>query len=1589
MSHIDFEFSEEQKRWFTKEADSHEFEVRIQVPSRHSVTEEIYNHVVGTFKHDTSYRVTEKEYTNINYSVAHSSLQQLIATAYPNLSTDADFEREKERLGKGYLPVLGHREYRHELISSYTVDGVPQRVTDRFMSKSKVIAIDKQKEIKRDIDFLGFVVRISESKEEDIQALPPNAVESFRRMMKRTSFSKENPGGGRVVFDFSIVTNRNSRTGVEEKTYELELEYMPLDRTLFYDEMRPYLFMLLGRVVKPTLPPISSVVFFQKSTLERRMVELEDRMRHPFNGKLRGLAINIKHSNFEHMAKYALTNKLDGERKMVYVTPNYIYILHPHGVSPNGARNDIFLAVPVSQEIERLPHMMLDCEYANGMLHMFDVLYYEGQFGPLDKVYHEQRMASVTQSLHDIIPFTKKPFYYASNMEEKLHAFMTEHTDPHTFFKQNDGFIFTYKECSYIETNQRFPNLKYKFSSKLSLDFFIHKIPIPDPQFPYCYNLFSDAKHLDAWSKHAKRLTTCSSQNLARIAVNYIAKRDEQGEYNDLVYGFYIRLSHPSCPINKNDVFSTTDLGRTRVILSHWPDLNGILRSMDTRILSLFMKEVTELHQAHPYSLLKRVDALVNHSIVECLFVKNTFLYLRSRPDRVVGNRYDVVQDVVKDMINPISLTQMFPITHEWWKTYLFKLEEDNKSFVLEESVDTSLSTLYHILPDMIPSVMSYLHLTEPYKYLYPPENTAVAAQRTYDMSEQAKQFNKDFTSILIKSTHLTNFQWLWKMSKQWTLRMVRDVFVNVYTSRELAEFEKISPNTVDTPWFDVRRFDLYKNNHICVSKHGYATPSVSQPLPPLNRDVRLYSFAEHITDADSKYSVFKTIGETSDYSSLKPWEERQLTRIYREWFHYPDDIKTIVDATAHIGIDTIHWADLFHSCRIHAFEINPVAYVALEHNISSSIHTERIIPHYADSTEWIPTEPIDILYLDPPWGGPQYKKEKCLELYVQKEQKENDTPNPSKNVNYIIDRWMSTDLVKTIILKAPSNFNQSYLFRRYKVDTELVLNKNQSDISYYVLRITKTESILYKPFSQLTLWTIPYITESYEPIFFNTNMVLVKMPGDIILDSLNMSVSYFLYTPFSYKPPRLIKQDELTECARKMGFVYKKGVIIDKGVYGLFVKEGVSDDESETLKEVKQYHNIEKRALITQFCKKKIVLDLGAGFGGDLIKYNEINVRHLFLVEPNERNILQLKKRITSMVKLDKKSTLILARGQDTNIISKKIAPHRMEVVSSFFSLTFLFESDSILGKFLDTVSASVTEGGYFIGTMMSGEKTYDVLKDKPNGDSTVLVTNKVNGNELVTIHKEYDDLKEGDMPRTGMKLRIGISDSIVGEDQTEYLAFFSILSLELEKRHFKRVEYIEFRPPVDKIIHDDERAFSALNIGFAFRYLPPVIPYATHPLPTDQTFEYNNLYKESQLLVRTGVPKELSFYHAYLYNTSVSYREGSSSARQQAAHELSELHPHVTLDTLPSFIKSVDKNIYVIDSKTRRPINLDKVLPDGTKQKAYNVMRDWSIIITVIGTHFEPVAVNKDGTAIRIFEKYEPVLAKIHHEMRKSESQ
>jgi hypothetical protein len=313
----------------------------------------------------------------------------------------------------------------------------------------------------------------------------------------------------------------------------------------------------------------------------------------------------------------------------------------------------------------------------------------------------------------------------------------------------------------------------------------------------------------------------------------------------------------------------------------------------------------------------------------------------------------------------------------------------------------------------------------------------------------------------------------------------------------------------------------------------------------------------------------------------------------------------------------------------------------------------------------------------------------------------------------------------------------------------------------------------------------------------------------------------------------------------------------------------------------MRKYHNVEKRTLIMLYCQKKSVLDLGAGFGGDLQKYTDAGVTRLLLVEPNLGNIESkdpegLKARLDHM-QISDRSYIINTVGQDTdgivNFISANQLP-RVEVVSSFFSMTFLFQSRLELRKFLNTVNSALVEGGYFIGTMMDGDKTMQAMR----GVSTKIF-------DKAEIVKRYDDADERD---AGRKLWINIQDTIV-RNQDEYLAFFPILQEELAAMGFVLELRYDFDPnrsiDVEKMT-PATKEFSALNISFVFRKMPKRIYLPIDRLLVGENQAFTNLYGESTPMFRSGVSADGScFYHAFLYSVSEEYREaeGDNAYRKE----------------------------------------------------------------------------------------------------------
>lgn len=119
---------------------------------------------------------------------------------------------------------------------------------------------------------------------------------------------------------------------------------------------------------------------------------------------------------------------------------------------------------------------------------------------------------------------------------------------------------------------------------------------------------------------------------------------------------------------------------------------------------------------------------------------------------------------------------------------------------------------------------------------------------------------------------------------------------------------------------------------------------------------------------------------------------------------------KTITDATGCVGGDTLHFANEFQF--VHSIEINGDNFQALKDNIELYGFT-NVSLYNGDSTvlfDW----KSDVLYIDPPWGGPQYKEQNILDLYMS-----------DKRLN----EWLEEILLKKnrpsyIFLKLPYNYN-------------------------------------------------------------------------------------------------------------------------------------------------------------------------------------------------------------------------------------------------------------------------------------------------------------------------------------------------------------------------------------------------------------------------------------------------------------------------------------------------------------------------------------------------------------------------------------
>lgn len=119
---------------------------------------------------------------------------------------------------------------------------------------------------------------------------------------------------------------------------------------------------------------------------------------------------------------------------------------------------------------------------------------------------------------------------------------------------------------------------------------------------------------------------------------------------------------------------------------------------------------------------------------------------------------------------------------------------------------------------------------------------------------------------------------------------------------------------------------------------------------------------------------------------------------------------KTITDATSCVCGDTINFA--FNYKTVYSIEINKDNFDALQNNIAE-YSLDNVNIYNQDSVTFFNWK-TDVLYIDPPWGGPDYKNSTELDLFVGIKR---------------LDEWLEEILLRKnrpnyIFIKLPFNYN-------------------------------------------------------------------------------------------------------------------------------------------------------------------------------------------------------------------------------------------------------------------------------------------------------------------------------------------------------------------------------------------------------------------------------------------------------------------------------------------------------------------------------------------------------------------------------------
>jgi predicted RNA methylase len=159
-------------------------------------------------------------------------------------------------------------------------------------------------------------------------------------------------------------------------------------------------------------------------------------------------------------------------------------------------------------------------------------------------------------------------------------------------------------------------------------------------------------------------------------------------------------------------------------------------------------------------------------------------------------------------------------------------------------------------------------------------------------------------------------------------------------------------------------------------------------------------------------------VSDEALYSITRPVPAARIEHIIRN--HLKEMSKspaqcTITDATACVGGDTLHFARFFK--HVQSVEINPEHCRMLQNNVK--VYNRKNVTVYCrDYLKMVAHLKQDVIFMDPPWGGPSYKHKKNVWLALS----DVSLPNIVQSIAHT---------ASLLVLKVPLNFDVSHILNK------------------------------------------------------------------------------------------------------------------------------------------------------------------------------------------------------------------------------------------------------------------------------------------------------------------------------------------------------------------------------------------------------------------------------------------------------------------------------------------------------------------------------------------------------------------------------